>query len=104
MMSTTTEIPFTQTVQQFFTANNALLIAGGWLSYKVLQALYNISPLHPLNHIPGPKLAAATYWPEFYNDVILNGRYTRKIGEWHTQYGKEQRNGILKGPLGLSTS
>jgi hypothetical protein len=90
-MSTASEVPFTQTISQFFTASNALLLAGGWLSYKVLQAVYNISPFHPLNHIPGPKLAAATYAPEFYYDVILNGRYTRQIGEWHKQFGERRQ-------------
>lgn len=70
------------------TTRNALLLAGGWLSFKVLQALYNISPLHPLSHIPGPKFAAATYWPEFYYDVVQFGRYTGQIRKWHEQYGR----------------
>ncbi|KAI1034948.1 hypothetical protein LB503_011704 [Fusarium chuoi] len=48
-----------------------------WLAFKVLQALYNVSPLHPLSKIPGPKLAAATYLPEFYYDVILVGPIVR---------------------------
>ncbi|KAL2207483.1 cytochrome P450 [Sarocladium strictum] len=74
-------------VCSIFTTQNTLLLAGGWLSFKVLQALYNVSPLHPLSHIPGPKLAAATYWPEFYHDVILFGRYTGQIRKWHEQYG-----------------
>ncbi|KAL6714742.1 hypothetical protein ACLMJK_008167 [Lecanora helva] len=40
-----------------------------------------------LSHIPGPKLAAATLWYEFYYDVILKGRYTFKIKELHEKYG-----------------
>lgn len=62
-------------------------LLGLWLLYKVLQALYNISPLHPLSHIPGPKLAAATYLPEFYHDVIKFGCYTKEIGRMHKVYG-----------------
>ncbi|KAF5650622.1 cytochrome P450 monooxygenase oxidoreductase [Fusarium sp. NRRL 52700] len=58
-----------------------------WLAFKILQALYNISPLHPLSKIPGPKLAAATYLPEFYYDVILVGRYTHAIKQMHEKYG-----------------
>ncbi|KAF5538911.1 cytochrome P450 monooxygenase oxidoreductase [Fusarium phyllophilum] len=58
-----------------------------WLLFKVLQALYNVSPLHPLSKIPGPKLAAATYLPEFYYDVILVGRYTHAIKQMHEKYG-----------------
>ena len=58
-----------------------------WLIFKVLQVLYNVSPLHPLSKIPGPKLAAATYLPEFYHDVILVGRYTHAIKQMHEIYG-----------------
>ncbi|KAM0324284.1 hypothetical protein ACHAPQ_008383 [Fusarium lateritium] len=58
-----------------------------WVVYKVLQALYNISPLHPLSKVPGPKLAGATYLPEFYHDVILVGRYTHAIRKMHEKYG-----------------
>jgi hypothetical protein len=41
----------------------------------------------PLSKFPGPKLAAATLWYEFYYDVILRGRYTFKIKELHEKYG-----------------
>ncbi|KAL8662026.1 MAG: hypothetical protein Q9202_005080 [Teloschistes flavicans] len=37
----------------------------------------------PVASIPGPKLAALTFWYEFYYDVILSGRYTWKIAELH---------------------
>lgn len=42
----------------------------------------------PLAKFPGPKLAAATRWYEFYYDVILKGRYTWKIRELHREYGQ----------------
>ncbi|ETS80144.1 hypothetical protein PFICI_07673 [Pestalotiopsis fici W106-1] len=61
--------------------------AGVWLLYNILQMLYNISPLHPLHKIPGPKLAAASYLPEFYHDVVLGGRYTHAIQRMHEKYG-----------------
>jgi hypothetical protein len=67
---------------------NVLAFAGLWLVYHVLKAIYNISPLHPLNAIPGPKLAAATYWPEFYYDVVKYGCYTKEISKMHEKYGK----------------
>lgn len=63
----------------------SLVVLG--LAYHLLKALYNISPLHPLHKIPGPKLAAATYLPEFYHDVVLGGRYTRAIQAMHEKYG-----------------
>ena len=40
-----------------------------------------------LAHIPGPKLAAASLWYEFYYDVVLKGQYTYKIRELHEKYG-----------------
>ncbi|TDZ41567.1 Cyrochrome P450 monooxygenase [Colletotrichum trifolii] len=71
----------------YLSARNVLGLIGLWLMYQVFKAIYNISPLHPLSHIPGPKLSAATYMPEFYYDVILFGRYTREIRRMHEQYG-----------------
>ncbi|KUI54138.1 Trichodiene oxygenase [Cytospora mali] len=43
--------------------------------------------LHPLAHIPGPRLAALTWWYEFYFDAIQPGQYVFKIQELHKQYG-----------------
>ncbi|KAK4695743.1 hypothetical protein P7C71_g2073, partial [Lecanoromycetidae sp. Uapishka_2] len=40
-----------------------------------------------LSHIPGPKLAAASLWYEFYYDVVVKGQYTYKIRELHEKYG-----------------
>ena len=71
------------------TIRNVVATAGAcWVAFKILQALYNISPLHPLSKVPGPRLAAATYWPEFYHDVILTGRYTHAIKKMHDKYGE----------------
>ena len=41
-----------------------------------------------LSHIPGPKIAAATLWYEFYYDVIKKGRYTWEIAKMHEKYGR----------------
>lgn len=72
----------------FLSARNVLGLIGVWLAFKLLQALYNISPFHPLSHIPGPKLAAASYLPEFYYDVVKFGCYTKEIRKLHEIYGK----------------
>ncbi|KAF5019111.1 hypothetical protein F66182_8880 [Fusarium sp. NRRL 66182] len=64
-----------------------VILISCWAAFKFLQALYNVSPLHPLRRVPGPKLAAATYLPEFYHDVILVGRYTHAIKKMHEKYG-----------------
>lgn len=72
---------------KLLTVHNIGLIILAWLAYHLIKALYNVSPLHPLSHIPGPKLAAATYLPEFYYDVIKFGRYTSEIRDMHKAYG-----------------
>ncbi|KAG9234593.1 benzoate 4-monooxygenase cytochrome p450 [Amylocarpus encephaloides] len=56
------------------------------VGYQIFKLTYNLF-FHPLRHIPGPKLAAATYLEEFYYDVVLYGRYTNRIKEMHEQYG-----------------
>ncbi|KAI1335852.1 cytochrome P450 [Xylariaceae sp. FL0016] len=78
-------------IHEVTTAFDAVYLISGslglFLVYQVLKTLYNASPLHPLHKIPGPKLAAATYLPEFYHDVILDGRYTHEIKRMHEKYG-----------------
>lgn len=70
------------------TIKNALQLFGLWLGYRVLLALYNISPWHPLAKFPGPKLAAATYLYEAWFDLVLVGRYSWEIKDMHKKYGK----------------
>ncbi|KAI0391296.1 cytochrome P450 [Xylariaceae sp. FL0594] len=43
--------------------------------------------LHPLSKVPGPKLAAITYLPEIYHDVIRGGKFFIAIDEMHKKYG-----------------
>jgi hypothetical protein len=56
------------------------------LLLAVLEAVRRLY-LHPLAHIPGPKLAALTWWYEFYYDIIQPGQYVFHIQELHKQYG-----------------
>lgn len=58
-----------------------------WIGYRIVVALYNISPLHPLARFPGPKIAASSYLYEAYNDWWLVGRYGKVIARMHEQYG-----------------
>jgi hypothetical protein len=66
----------------------SLIIAfiGIYVLYIGARATYSVY-FGPLAKFPGPKLAAATLWYEFYYDVILRGQYTFKIKELHNQYG-----------------
>nr|OQO29273.1 hypothetical protein B0A51_07518 [Rachicladosporium sp. CCFEE 5018] len=53
-------------------------------TYILLSRLY----LSPISHIPGPRLAAATFWYEFYYDIWPNShQYIWKIRDLHTKYG-----------------
>ena len=52
----------------------------------------------PLSKFPGPKLAAASLWYEFYYDVVKKGRYTWKIARMHEKYGKCEPVGCLQEP------
>ncbi|KAK7931818.1 Cyrochrome P450 monooxygenase [Apiospora marii] len=62
-------------------------LASCWGLFWLLRALYNVSPLHPLSHIPGPKLAAATFLYEAWFDLVRGGRYTHEIRRLHAVYG-----------------
>lgn len=42
----------------------------------------------PIARFPGPKLAALTYWYEFYYDVVKDGRYIFQIEKLHKRYGR----------------
>lgn len=43
--------------------------------------------LSPIAGFPGPRLAAWTYWYEFWYDVVAEPEYTFKIGRLHKEYG-----------------
>lgn len=72
-----------------FTSNTILAssIVIGVICYAGLL-VYRLC-FHPLANFPGPKLAAASLWYEFYYDVILRGKFMWKIQEMHNQYGEQ---------------
>lgn len=73
-----------------FSAHPSLILAAGLLvAYLAYGAVYRLY-LSPIAHFPGPRLAALTFWYEFYYDVVRSGRYTWRIAEMHAQYGKQQ--------------
>jgi len=57
-----------------------------WAAYMVGITLYRAF-LHPLRKVPGPKAAGATWFPEFYYNIVKSGSYYKKIEEWHEIYG-----------------
>jgi hypothetical protein len=57
-----------------------LLYATGLTIYRLF--------LSPLAAFPGPKLAAATAWYEFYWNVLKQGQFTFHLQDLHDRYGE----------------
>lgn len=65
-----------------------LFIGPIYVAYWLCVFTYRVT-LHPLSKFPGPKLAAATFWYEFYYDVWPRQyQYMWKIEELHKKYGE----------------
>lgn len=62
------------------------LVLGAFCLWILLRSFYRIY-LHPLSHIPGPKLAAISHAFEFYHDAIRQGMYIWEIEKMHEKYG-----------------
>ena len=57
--------------------------------WKICLVVYRLC-FHPLARIPGPRLAGATQWYEFYYDILKwpGGQYWLEIDKMHERYGK----------------
>ncbi|KAF2836665.1 hypothetical protein M501DRAFT_901991, partial [Patellaria atrata CBS 101060] len=65
---------------------SVLVLLAASLLYVIIGGIYRLF-FSPIAHFPGPRLAALTYWYEFYYDVACQGRYSWKILELHEKYG-----------------
>lgn len=54
--------------------------------YSIGWGVYHLY-FSELAGFPGPKLAAATSWYEFYYDCWRNGKYIFEIEKMHRKYG-----------------
>lgn len=63
-----------------------LVLNIGLVFYMLYGAIWRLY-LSPIAHIPGPRFAVLTFWNEFYYDVVLGGKYTWKLLEYHEKYG-----------------
>lgn len=66
------------------------LAVSGLVVYLAAHRLYRIFydlKLHPLSHIPGPKLAAITYLYQTYYSLVGGSRFYIQVGKLHERYG-----------------
>lgn len=79
------DLPANSSSTSWTTIFSVLIItAVASLIYRIVYNLY----LHPLAHVPGPKLAAATYlYQTYYGLSGSQSRYYLKIDEMHKKYG-----------------
>lgn len=54
--------------------------------YAIYGSIYRLY-LSPVSRFPGRKLAALTYWYEFYYDGVKGGAYVWEIKKMHQEYG-----------------
>ena len=66
--------------------------AASFLIYALITVIHRLY-FSSLAGFPGPKIAAATGWYEFYFDIIKRGKYIYEIEKMHHKYGN-QRNTI----------
>ena len=73
-----------------FSRDNLLNIVAGValcsFLYAVCLVIYRLF-LSPLAKFPGPKIAAATHYYEFYHNFWRQGQYIYRIEEMHKKYG-----------------
>jgi len=64
------------------------LAVAATLSAVLVLTIYRLH-FHPLAHFPGPKLAAATKWYEFWYDVLVppRGQFSAHVEHLHDLYG-----------------
>lgn len=69
------------------------LLSAGSISvllYILSVVIYRLY-LSPVAKFPGRKLAALTFWYEFYYDVFKHGSYVWEIQKMHEEFGTYRR-------------
>ena len=85
MDSLTSFIP--PVIQAHPAASLAIVAAVAYITHGIGLVIYRLY-FSPLAGFPGPKIAAATHWYEFYYNFWLQGKYIYQIEKMHKKYGK----------------
>jgi len=72
---------------------SSLIYAGCLIVYRLFMS--------PIAKFPGPRIAAATHYYEFYYNWWLQGQYIFKLEELHEKYGMRLNPISLTGFLNL---
>ncbi|KAL8968959.1 MAG: hypothetical protein Q9183_002231, partial [Haloplaca sp. 2 TL-2023] len=67
------------------TFHTAAGLVAGVVIYILALVFYRVF-LSPIAAFPGPKLAAATEWYEFYYQLVQDGQWGRQVARLHEQY------------------
>ena len=73
-------------IQELASLSLPTLVGLGIVLYVVGILMYRLY-FSPIASFPGPLLARATFWYEFWYNWAKNGQYYRQIGEMHKKYG-----------------
>ena len=79
---------------ELLSARLVLVLCLSVFAYSISVALHR-SFYSPIANFPGPKLAALTFWYEFYHDVLRKGQYTNVIHRMHEKYGRVHSNLVV---------
>ncbi|RYP76853.1 hypothetical protein DL769_003539 [Monosporascus sp. CRB-8-3] len=63
-----------------------IVIAASLFVYGAFLVIYRLY-LSPIAKFPGPKLAAATDWYEFYYHIVKDGKFGKEVQRMHEKYG-----------------
>ncbi|KAG6008146.1 hypothetical protein E4U21_004903 [Claviceps maximensis] len=72
-----------QSLELYVTQATLVALLLSYLVYLTIKRTW----LSPIAGFPGPRLAAWTYWYEFWYDVVVEPEYTFQIGRLHKEYG-----------------
>ena len=84
------KMPISNEIYSFVVSHPISILCAAAVLYPLAVVIYRLY-LDPLSAIPGPKLAAITFWYEYYYDGIKKGQYTFQIEKLHKQYGMKSQ-------------
>lgn len=69
-----------------FLISLAIRLLIGLIVWGISLVVYRLY-FSPLSKFPGPKIAAATQWYEFYFNIVKGGMFMWEIEKMHAKYG-----------------